>query len=90
MEMQKILEQIEPSRYYNVNEIYRLGFVPWANNHVNVYRLVERDMKRDNVLRALVVEEYANGKRAIRIQGKNLKRYLEKVWKKTNAPKATG
>lgn len=63
---------------YSLSEIVRKGLIPFIKSYHTAYKVVLEDLakpKKDQLLRAQVIGE--GRARTIRIEGKNLERYLE-------------
>jgi hypothetical protein len=87
MNIQEITKNIDPKRFYTISDIFKLGFFPWANNYITVYRAVMRDMEGRNTLQALSVNDGTSTRRTLRVQGKFLEKYLNSAVSKPRRSK---
>jgi len=71
-----ILEKINDKEEYTILQIFKNRFFFWYKDYGGVYRTVMKDLKGPNILKTKQVD-YAPTRKAYKIKGKNIKKYLQ-------------
>lgn len=77
-----ILKKIEDNRFYTIKEIYDNRFFFWYKDYGSVWRTVNNDLKKKNILKAIKIKRPYRD--MYKIQGVNIKEYIKAVVEGSN------
>lgn len=67
---------IKPKQMYSVRDLETMGTFPWAKDNRTIIKLIEQDMKADNILQAT---KTGSGRQTrYQMQGANINKYIKK------------
>lgn len=69
--------KIDRNRFYSIHAIAKGKLIPWLSSYAAIKRLVDRDVKGDNILNVITVD--FNNTVRYRISGERLINYLNSI-----------